>query len=373
MKNLGKLLKVFYLFICVFIINSSCKNESNKHLLKIVGNLDNLPDGEIQLVQLDKSIIGSTTTIKGKFHFFLKKEEFAEPIFVALEHLDSNNVKRLFGFKTRLTLNGKPHFLSNFMLEDGIKINGKLEEFISYSDKLKIVFPNKEIETGEQTEAYFSTYSLNRRDYTTLKKTIEKFPNSFYLLFELEKNKHEFTKENISSLLSLFSKQIQLSNTAQKLKSYSVIKDSLILSFNTKLVSNDNSLKPVLVKGEKSTLLILWASWCGPCRKEIPMLKEIYKKNKNNPYFRMASVSLDEDSKAWKKALTIEKMEWEQFIITHELKAYQNDIFQFDGSIPTTLFVGKNGKILYKIRGFDVKDGPTQTEQIINKYFNLNN
>ncbi|UTA67906.1 thioredoxin-like domain-containing protein [Emticicia sp. 21SJ11W-3] len=373
MKNLVKLLKVFIFFICLVIINSSCKNDSNKDLLKIVGNLDNLPDGKIQLVRLDRSIICSTTTIKGKFHFFLKKAEFGEPIIVALEHIDSNNVKRLFGFKTRLTLNGKPHFLSNFMLEDGIKINGKLEEFISYSDKLKIVFPNKEIETGEQTEAYFSTYFLKRIDYTKLKKSIEKYPDSFYLLYELERNRHDFTKENINSLLSLFSKQIQLSNTAQKLKRYIVTKDNFTLSFNTKLASIDNSIKPVLTKGGESTLLILWASWCGPCRQEIPTLKEIHKKNKNNPYLRMVSVSLDEDTKAWKKALAIEKMDWEQFIITPELKAYQNDLFQFDGSIPTTLFVGKNGKILYKIRGFDVKDGPTQTEQIINKYFNLNN
>lgn len=59
----------------------------------------------------------------------------------------------------------------------------------------------------------------------------------------------------------------------------------------------------------KYVLIDFWASWCGPCRKEIPHLKEIYAQNKDKG-LGVISISIDKDDAAWRKAISEEKLEW---------------------------------------------------------------
>lgn len=63
------------------------------------------------------------------------------------------------------------------------------------------------------------------------------------------------------------------------------------------------------VKGKKYYLVDFWASWCGPCRKEIPNLKKLYELYKGKG-LEIVSVSIDKNETAWKKALAEEKLSW---------------------------------------------------------------
>lgn len=103
------------------------------------------------------------------------------------------------------------------------------------------------------------------------------------------------------------------------------------------------NLAPV-VKGNKYTLLQFWASWCGPCRKEIPLLKKIYAKYKSKG-FEIVSFSMDENKYNWEKASEVEKMSW---INVSDLRAFNSGVaktYPIFG-IPANVIIDQTGKIV---------------------------
>ena len=70
------------------------------------------------------------------------------------------------------------------------------------------------------------------------------------------------------------------------------------------------SLKEVCSNEEnKFVLLEFWASWCGPCRAEIPNMKEAYSKY-NKKGFEIFSFTIDDKRAAWEKASKEEDLPW---------------------------------------------------------------
>jgi thiol-disulfide isomerase/thioredoxin len=62
----------------------------------------------------------------------------------------------------------------------------------------------------------------------------------------------------------------------------------------------------------KVVLLDFWATWCMPCQKALPHMKEIAKKFQDEPLV-ILSVSLDKDEGQWKDFIAKNKMTWPQY------------------------------------------------------------
>lgn len=96
----------------------------------------------------------------------------------------------------------------------------------------------------------------------------------------------------------------------------------------------------------KVVLIDFWASWCPPCRKEMPHLVELYKKYKNKG-FDIVGISLDNKPEAWAKGVKDLNITWTQL---SDLKGWQNAGAALYGvnSIPHTVLVDKDGTIIAK-------------------------
>lgn len=103
--------------------------------------------------------------------------------------------------------------------------------------------------------------------------------------------------------------------------------------------------------GKNEVVLIdFWASWCGPCIQEMPNVVAAYSKYKGKG-FEIVGISLDEKKEAWTGAISRMKMTWPQM---SDLKGWSSELsapYKIN-SIPMTLLVDKNGKIIAKnLRG----------------------
>lgn len=103
----------------------------------------------------------------------------------------------------------------------------------------------------------------------------------------------------------------------------------------------------------KVVLLDFWATWCPPCRVEVPNLLEIYRKFKDKE-FVLISVSLDRDLSAARKFVKDKEMGWVH-IIDREAGRKIAALFQVE-YIPSTFIIGRKGKIeARQLRGDELK------------------
>ncbi len=119
--------------------------------------------------------------------------------------------------------------------------------------------------------------------------------------------------------------------------------------FNVKSISGE----PLSVGGYKGKVVLVdfWATWCGPCRAELPNVIETYKKY-HDKGFEIIGVSLDSDRDKLDAFLKKQDgMTWQQFF---DGQGWGNELAKKYGveSIPFTVLIGPDGKIIGKdLRG----------------------
>lgn len=95
-----------------------------------------------------------------------------------------------------------------------------------------------------------------------------------------------------------------------------------------------------LVPEGRITMLEFWASWCGPCRGEIPHLKHIHEKY---PEFDIISISVDDSVDEWKKAVREENMDWIQLRDVSMLDGNAMKLYGVMG-IPCCIILDEQGR-----------------------------
>jgi peroxiredoxin len=127
-----------------------------------------------------------------------------------------------------------------------------------------------------------------------------------------------------------------------------LLKDQNIPSFKFE-ISKGKMVSINEYKG-KIVLINFFATWCAPCRKELPLVQDqIWNKHKDNPKFAMLTFGREQ---SWDEVLKFGKDLNFSFPLLPDLKRKVFGLFASEG-IPRSFLIDENGKIIYLSQGFE--------------------
>jgi thiol-disulfide isomerase/thioredoxin len=109
---------------------------------------------------------------------------------------------------------------------------------------------------------------------------------------------------------------------------------------------NDGKTTSTADLAGKVVFVNFWATWCPPCRAEMPSLNGLYKKFQHDTGYVFLFISEDEDFGKAVSYLNDKKLDMPAYRATSVLPAAV-----FSGTLPTTIVIDKTGKIVYRHEG----------------------
>ncbi len=210
----------------------------------------------------------------------------------------------------------------------------------------RMIHPDKDWET--QTKEYNArTDFLNSRNLSVQKNMVETYKDQvfapFMIYWEMKAN---LSLDELKAWRQKIDPKLNNHPYTKQLDEYIRLADfgvgSVMPNFTLKTPDGkDISLKDF--KG-KYVLVDFWASWCGPCLREMPNVVKLYKECKGKN-FEIFGVSLDNKKDAWEKAIKANGMKWPQ---GSDLKGWGSEPARLCNvsAIPFTVLIDPEGEVI---------------------------
>ena len=182
---------------------------------------------------------------------------------------------------------------------------------------------------------------------------IKAHPESFVTHYILDGVKQDYPLDQLKDLMAGFTTESiyrdHLNDYVAKQERLEVGQPFIDFTLQTK-DGEDVTLSEKIAQN-KLTLVDFWASWCGPCRHENPVVKAAYEKY-HELGFEVVGVSVDQDEAAWLKAVEEDELPWMQ-VRDSEDKVSEDYMIYY---IPSNFLFDQNGTMIAKgLRGEDLE------------------
>ena len=163
----------------------------------------------------------------------------------------------------------------------------------------------------------------------------------------------------IISYMVLFSQDDTLVNVSQKEKVMRALQD-INKAPDFTLPALDDSSYTLSKMAGKVVLINFWATWCGPCRMEIPEFNEL-QKNYHEKGLEILGISVSDNKKQLKNFTKSFSVDYP--LLYGSAKEMNKIMRDYDGvyAVPSSFLIGKNGNIIWKYPGAVLKNYDPQT------------
>jgi len=372
-------MKNIILLALAAITLNSCSDSNKKTSFELSGTLSNSKGESIYLEKLSQKgeAILDSSTIDDKGNFKLDKSSPSVG-FYRLRINNSNFAMLVLDSGQKISVTGDARDLGNTFKADGspdtklfleynklaqgqkvrtdslgnifrtAMVTLKLDSIRADSLSKKLQIPYEQM-VSVYSEIVAKKVKENTNSFASIMAIQQLDPNKYIEVYKLLdkglSNKYP-NNEDIKSFHGMVQQAQMMAIKAEGLKIGNEAPELILPTPNNK----DFALSSL--RG-KVVLIDFWASWCAPCRKELPNVKQMYNKYKNKG-FEILGVSLDKDRDAWLDAISKEGLTWPQ---VSDLKFWQSEACQIYAvqTIPYTVLIDKDGRIIATdLRGADL-------------------
>lgn len=199
--------------------------------------------------------------------------------------------------------------------------------------------------------------------------------SNMYAMCKFSENIHSFEPNEIEKVYNAYTPTVQQSIYGKKVsefieKNKKVSKGAEMIDF-TGVTIKETPFDSKSLRG-KYVILDFWGSWCVPCRKSNPHLKELYSmySGKGLEIISIAQergVSLVRSKQTWAKAVEQDGLPWIQ-LLNDELKEKNDLVKAYNiNAFPTKVLIDKNGVIIWKGVGEEASELDARLGNIFNK------
>lgn len=315
-------MKRFAILALAALVFASCADR--KYSVTIELPVGVIEDGQVfQLINYDNDeVIDSVAAVNNRICF---EGKVATPYAVAL--------KSPSGGYLPLVLESGTILIDSMGNVSGTPSNDALRIFETEMNEVKYdtLFTRDE-KVSFMTNILDSTFEANKENAV-----------GYFLFLDIMKQKNKAELDSLLNVLpAMYSNSVLVTNRVKFLTQLELTAEGQpFVDFTLKAEDgSEQKLSDYVGRGEY-VLVDFWASWCGPCRREMPTVKEIFTKYKDQG-LKVLGVAVNDEVKDAKAAIEEMGIEWP---VIFDIQGLTLDIYGISG-IPHLILFAPDGTIV---------------------------